>query len=205
MLWLLRGAELAALLGEQAEVDLVKRRASLSLSATKTDPGAAGRLRAHACSCTSSGGEVQQDEGALCPVHLLAAVLADRQARGLSPKHALFASDCGSAPSRKAMCSTIKLVTLDDGASEHSLRRSGAQFYARDGADVAAVQHLGRWGGPTSLRYIEEVDELNGTENALRQARRAIVSERQGRAGGSTDGLGGSGSPCDRGGLALGV
>ena len=40
--WLTRGGELAALLGEQAELDRARREASLDLGPTKMDPGGRG-------------------------------------------------------------------------------------------------------------------------------------------------------------------
>ena len=40
--------------------------------------------------------------------------------------------------------------------SEHSLRRSGAQMYARRGVPLAVIQHIGRWGSASIERYVGE-------------------------------------------------
>ena len=52
------------------------------------------------------------------------------------------------------MIGTLKIVTGDASVSEHSMRRSGAQWFARKGVLLFVIQFLGRWGGITVARYV---------------------------------------------------
>ena len=54
------------------------------------------------------------------------------------------------------MRQAIRRATGEDSMSEHSLRRSGAQMYARRGVPLAVIQHIGRWGSATIERYVGE-------------------------------------------------
>ena len=162
-LWMLRGAEAAALLGDQVSVWEDSSQASIVLGAFKTNPAGRECTRTLRCPCgrISTCGE---DEGAdlgksTCPVHALARVVLRRAGLGLTDKHPLFcgrgmmALTPGSA--RLAICRACRC----DGMSEHSMRRMGAQYYARRGVPLAVIQHIGRWGSATVLKYVDQALE----------------------------------------------
>lgn len=157
-LWMLRGAELAALLLEQAVVDLAAGTATVALGATKTDARGQGCRRTLRCSCgsgssSSSGGTPLGR--AMCPVHALARLKEKAIAGGFTPKHPLIPGSSGRALSAAA---ARRLLRDASGAplTEHSLRRMGAQLYARRGVPLPIVQFLGRWGSAAIERYVEE-------------------------------------------------
>eukprot|EP00973_Karenia_brevis_P051292 7124769-Karenia_brevis.AAC.1 len=54
--------------------------------------------------------------------------------------------------------------------TEHSLRRMGAQYYARRGVANSYIEFLGRWGGPTVLRYIGEALNDHASEASIMAA-----------------------------------
>ena len=146
--WMLRGAEAADLLGEQASVDATQREASLDLCATKMDPAGTGCLRTLRCICDG-------DLAGPCPYCALASLLEARERAGLTGKDPLFPTRAGRAATAKAVCRTLsKLLGLR--VTEHSLRREGAQLYARREVPLYLVQLLGRWGGPTVQLYVAE-------------------------------------------------
>ena len=162
-LWMLRGAEAAALLRDQVTVSEDTSHASIVLGAFKTNPTGRECTRTLRCSCgrTSASGEVEGvDLGrSTCPVHALVRVIERRGGLGATDKHPLFcgrnlaALTPGSA--RLAICRACRCV----GMSEHSMRRMGAQYYARRGVPLATIQHIGRWGSATVLLYVEQALE----------------------------------------------
>ena len=50
----------------------------------------------------------------------------------------------------------IRMACMEKALSEHSLRRMGAQFYARRGVPLPVIQFIGRWGSATVERYVAE-------------------------------------------------
>ena len=166
--WLLREAELADLLREQASIVAERREATLNLSATKMDTAGTGCLRTLGCICDSG---LQGP----CPYCALAAVLAAGAGAGLGPKDPLFPTRGGKAPEKKSVVRTLRRL-LRMPASGHTLRREGAQMLARRGVFLYLIQFLGRWGGPTVARYVDEA--LRG------QLARAASSSAAGGAGG---------------------
>lgn len=92
----------------------------------------------------------------LCPFHLMADLFAERAKRNLSPDHALFPSEDGSVTTRKAVIESLKVITGQSNVTEHSPRRSGAQWLARCGLPLWKIQFLGRWGSETVRSYVEE-------------------------------------------------
>ena len=162
-LWMLRGAEAAALLRDQVTVSEDTSHASIVLGAFKTNPTGRECTRTLRCSCgrTSASGEVEGvDIGrSTCPVHALVRVIERRGGLGATDKHPFFcgrnlaALTPGSA--RLAICRACRCV----GMSEHSMRRMGAQYYARRGVLLATIQHIGRWGSATVLLYVEQALE----------------------------------------------
>ena len=167
--WLLREAELASLLREQASVDRSKRTATLDLCATKMDPGGRGCERTLRCSC-------QSFEGA-CPYCCLAEALDQHEALGFGPKHPLFPTLTGRAPSEKSVLATIRKVSGLATAGRHSLRRVGAKVHTRRFLPLYLTQFLGRWGGNTVARYV-------GEELQCQTARQAAHSAAHGGDGG---------------------
>ena len=102
-LWMLRGAEVAALLVEQARVGPGALVATLSLGAHKTNTEAATCERALRCTCRStaaaSSGEAPLGVR-ICPSHAVARVLARRGlglTGGTGAKHPLFPGRGGRA------------------------------------------------------------------------------------------------------------
>ena len=153
-LWMLRGMEAAAVLGEQAVIDEERTVAILDLGPTKTDPEGRGCRRSLLCACKGTCG-TGGPEGAICPVQALSSVLSERRRLGLSPKHPLFPQADGRATSARQVCADFSQL-LATGVSEHSFRREGAQYYARNSVQEGLIQFLGRWGGATVKRYIGE-------------------------------------------------
>ena len=178
--WLLRGGELAALLGEQATVDEAARTATLSLSATKTDPAGTGCDRMLTCSCEHHAGP--------CGYHSLRDTLRHRKARGWGGKDPLFPTARGAAPSSQSVTRSLRTVLKLPGATEHTLRRMGAQLLARRGLHLYLIQFLGRWAGATIARYVDE-------ELRHQLAMRAAYSASSGGGGGGPQPSLGVGAP----------
>ena len=147
--WMLRGAEAAAILIEQVCFSKDGPAASIALGATKNNPEGRECSRTLRCAC---GGLTRR----VCPVHSLVRIIAAMRERGATGKHPLFAGRVGRAISRKDWVLTVRAATGAARLSEHSARRTGAQYYARRGVVVAVIQFLGRWGSDTVLRYIGE-------------------------------------------------
>ena len=147
--WMLRGAEAAALLVEQVSFQREGPSATLELGATKTNPEGRECRRTLRCAC---GGVTRR----ICPVHSLVRIVTARKAEGATGKHTLFAGSGGGAVPRRSWILMTTRVTGTLRLTEHSARRTGAQFYARLGVVVAIVQFLGRWGSDTVLRYVGE-------------------------------------------------
>ena len=147
--WLLRGLELADLLGEQAGYNDDTREAWLDLAASKMDPQGRGCMRTLKCLCAS---EYQGP----CPYCSLRDLLTLRVKEGLGPKDPLFPSRSGSAASRDAAVRTIRVIVGLPDANEHSPRRAGSQMLARRFIPLFLIQFLGRWGGQTVAIYVGE-------------------------------------------------
>lgn len=175
-LWLMRGAELRAVLGDQVEVSAAGSAITIHLAATKTDPSGTGAPRRLRCTCglhvdqAASSSQGSDDHTGLCPVGAMNKVLRARHVLGLGSKDILFATQQGSVVTHNGLRTAMKQVLGSDLVSEHSLRRSGAQHYARQGAPLREIQHLGRWGTDTMLRYVEEAEiDIQLTSNILNE------------------------------------
>ena len=156
-LWMLRGAELAGLLIEQAHVTDAEDEATFILGAHKTNSEAHKCERKLRCSCKRPGTEEFNDLGVhVCPVHATLRVLQKRKAEKATDKEPLFPSRSGKAMSPELARERIRLACRDKALSEHSLRRMGAQFYARRGIQLPVIQFIGRWGSATVERYVAE-------------------------------------------------
>ena len=156
-LWMLRGAEAAALLIEQASIDAADDSALLQLGPTKTSTAAELVSRDLRCSCFATSNRSRSKVGsAACPVHALRRVLNRRAAEGLSGKHPLFPAPSGRALEPAEAVRRIRAASGVSGLTEHSMRRMGAQFYARRGIPLPTVQFIGRWGSAAVERYVAE-------------------------------------------------
>ena len=176
VMWMLRGSELAGLLIEQARTGPGARIATIELGAHKTNPGARRCERALRCTCgegaaSSSGAPVGT---AICPAHALYRVLRrrgdDGQADVLAGKGPLFPGRGGRARTAADLRAKIRLATRSAGMSEHTLRRTGAQWYARRGVPLTIIQHIGRWGSQAVERYVGEALAGNSSWAALHAA-----------------------------------
>ena len=92
-------------------------------------------------------------------MHALLRVFSRRAADGLTGKHPLFPGSGGLALTAAMATQAICRACRTEGMSEHSLRRMGAQFYARRGVPLAIIQHIGRWGSAAVGRYVEHALE----------------------------------------------
>ena len=153
--WMMRGAEAAAVLGEQVTVSADGDMATIELGPTKTNPQGRECPRTLRCCCRAMS-HMSADGDAVCPVHALCRVLDERRRRGIGPKGQLFPLAGGQAPPRRAVIATLRKLARHGHLTEHSMRRMGAQYYARRGVPTAVIEFLGRWGGPTVIKYIGE-------------------------------------------------
>lgn len=112
------------------------------------------------CSCFAALGGARSEIGTrLCPAHALQRAIARTEAAGLSGKHPLFPGNGGKAIDPEEARARIRQGCREPSLSEHSLRRMGAQFYARRGLALPVIQHLGRWGSAAVERYVAEALE----------------------------------------------
>lgn len=181
-------AALVTLRGSSPEDFCVEWR----LPASKSDPQALGVARSHGCACGGSS-------PAGCPYHAVESQL--RRLRRLFPEKwsnekcdmnlPLFPDVEGGTVSKESMTNTlveaasrlgVPLASSDGSAriSGHTLRRTGAQGFARLGVDTWAIQLLGRWGSAAVLDYIQEVP----LERSTKWARSAAASWSAGTPGG---------------------
>jgi hypothetical protein len=150
--WMMRGLEAATVLGEQVFIAKDESKATIELGPTKMNPGGRECPRSLVCACTGTFGA--RARNSLCPVHALVDLLAARAALGLDPKHCLLCSESGHSVSSAVTIASLRLVTGDALATEHSMRRAGAQHYARSGVMLYIIQFLGRWGSAVVERYV---------------------------------------------------
>ena len=81
------------------------------------------------------------------------ASLALENLRDNSPSSPLFPDHEGHWVSKLHMV-TSWANNLDEGATGHSARRSGAMHYARRGTPIQSIQFLGRWKSSAVFRYM---------------------------------------------------
>jgi len=152
--WMMRGLEAASVLGEQVEIGSDGTVATIDLGPTKMNPSGRGCPRALRCSCGGVEATSVFGDTGTCPVCALVRILEARKWCGLGEKHCLLCDIKGRAVSSKKTIESLKAVTGDAGCSEHSLRKSGAQFYARKGVPLFIIQFLGRWGSLVVAQYV---------------------------------------------------
>ena len=132
-LWMLKGAEAAALLGEQVEEDRSGMMMSIDLGPTKCDPAGIGCRRTLVCGGDSTVDGNKSMGGESCPVHALREALANKAERGWTPKHLQLGQASRHATSASDVAKSFSKL-LGIMISEHTFRREGAQFYASLGA-----------------------------------------------------------------------
>ena len=156
-LWMLRGAELAGLLIEQVAIAPDATEATFVLGAHKTNTEAHRCERRLRCSCRRAGtGESSVLGTKVCPVHAAARILAQRKEENMHGKLPLFPGKGQKAMTPEQAREAIRRACREQALSEHSLRRTGAQFYARRGVPLPVIQYIGRWGSATVERYVAE-------------------------------------------------
>ena len=92
-MWLLRGAEVAAILVEQAEVAQDEKSACLRLGPTKTTPSGKECQRILRCACRS--GDDLFIGTRVCPVHALQRIVRRQVAAGFTSKHPIVSGSDG--------------------------------------------------------------------------------------------------------------
>jgi len=182
-MWMLRGDEVAALLIEQAHVDSDVKLARLTLGPTKRNTAGESCSRELRCSCfaTVDGGRSEVGTS-VCPVHALQRVLTRRTSAGYAGKHPLFPGRGGAALSP---AEAVKMLRAGAGApslSQHSMRRMGAQFFARRGLALHVIQHMGRWGSLVVERYVAEALSARASWAPLAAAEQLDLSTWTGEA-----------------------
>ena len=116
----------------------------------------------------------------------------------------VFAKKDGRMTTKKRMIATMQAIyNMTCGImlvlSGHSLRRTGAQYLARLGLELALIQLLGRWGSATIERYVAETPlakiaaktkELIRTKSLTDYRLKALemMTERSAASSSSTDG-----------------
>ena len=150
-LWMLRGAEIAALLIEQVVGKAEASAATLVLGAHKTN--IVGSWCERSLRCSGKGTDLGARIG---PAHAAVRILAWRRAQGCDGKDPLFPGVHGKAMTHSEARERIRQACGEMTLSEHSLRRTGAQFYARRGVALPVIQFLGRWGSAAAERYVAD-------------------------------------------------
>ena len=182
--FLLREIEVAYARLAHLRLDVGRRRASLELPVSKTDPSAVGCSRTWGCTC--DGAMPAED----CVYHAAAAhLVVVRKVLGvptgdpLEQALPLFPDAAGATITKAAMVSTIEALgaavgeSLENSAGQrrfggHSLRVSGAQWLGTLGFSVDQVKTFGRWASDTVLRYLGETHVSD-----LARSRRRLIRE----------------------------
>lgn len=168
-LWMMRGLEAASVLGDQASISEDETSATIDLGPTKTNPTGRECPRTLRCCC--------RVEPSKCPVHALLRIMAARRRMGMSDQDALFPTPEGMASSRRGIIGSLRSVSGSSRLTEHSMRRMGAQYYARHGVSNSYIEFMGRWGSATVLLYIGEALQNRASESAVIAARGSSSSE----------------------------
>ena len=195
--FLLREIEVAYARFAHLRIDVPKRRASLDLPVSKTDPSAVGCTRTWGCTCASA---VPAED---CVYHAAAEhLVAVRKVLGvptgdpLEQAMPLFPDAAGATITKAAMVSTIEALaaaageSLKDSAGQrrfggHSLRVSGAHWLGALGFSVDQVKTFGRWASDTVLRYLGETHVSDLARSRRRLIRKHGLIDRAPPPGGA--------------------
>ena len=160
--FLLRELELAAAKIMDLTVCVSSRRVDWFLPVSNMDARGHGRARSWTCICVP--GELK-----VCAFCLLLAIhdRAEKEGGPAFREQLIFPTVTGDMVPKDLMILSFReavAVSQSTGykrepieaISGHSLRRTGAQFLAHLGLELALIQLLGRWGSNDILRYIAE-------------------------------------------------
>ena len=95
-----------------------------------------------------------------CPYHAL------RLARTPPPEmeyddFVLFGTINGDEPKKLEVVKAMRTALRDTRVSGHSLRRAGAQSFARRGMEEWKIEFIGRWGSTTVKRYTSDSESYH--------------------------------------------
>lgn len=130
---------------------------SLWLPASKTDARGNGILRRQGCTCSV--------DPKRCPVKAARRIYDYGTSHGAKEADPFLSTeDVTIAPTKSSMVETFRLVAKalnwkDEevkAMTGHTLRASGAQYFARCGIEYYKIQLYCRWGSDTILRYLRE-------------------------------------------------
>ena len=190
--WMLRGAEVLSLKVAQCSVAPGERaRAEVRLGCTKMDIEGVGRRRCFLCICPSGAAA-----DGLCPACALSRLLAGASGGPGANAEKLVRGPAGHEVSHQGLCRAWRAMLaavprfddagkpVDAEVTEHTARRTGAQFHARRGLALWQIQYVGRWGGNTVEQYVAEAFAEIRADWAMdgsvqREAKRARSDERQ--------------------------
>ncbi len=130
------GLEAACVLGEQARLDKADKIAEIDIGPTKMNPDGRECTRSLRCACDEAKAKHARR---ICPYHSLEKILRERDTIGLGPKDTLFVNNKGGLVSMKLVIDSMRLAVDKANVTEHSMRRAGAQYYTREGIELAVV------------------------------------------------------------------
>ena len=145
-IWMLRAIEAAQVMAKHVDIDFKTKNVKLYIAKSKTDQKAAGVWRTLACCGKDPCNRA-------CPFAL--AVKALNEVNSKDGNCTLFPDAEGKAVSKIHMVAAWTKY-VDEKATGHSARRSGAMAYAREGTSIHHIQFLGRWKSSAVFRYIED-------------------------------------------------
>lgn len=183
--FLMREIELAYARLAHLHINEAKKRVTLELPVSKTDPTAVGcsRMWGCTCQCTAIAGDCVY-HAAVAHKAIVLEVLGIADGAVLAQALPLFPNSAGETVSKAAVVATIEAVaarlgeSLTDGAGSrrfggHSMRVSGAQWLGLLGFSVEHVKTFGRWASDTVVRYLGDSHISD-----LARARNRFVRER---------------------------
>ena len=138
-------------------------RSEVKLGSTKMDIEGVGRRRCFLCICPQDGsGDL------VCPACALARLRPKEPSEEDGGDGKLVLGPGGMEVSHLGLCRAWRRMLadvprfddtgkqVDAEITEHTARRTGAQFHARRGLALWQIQYIGRWGGPTVEIYVGE-------------------------------------------------
>ena len=171
--WMTREVEFANAEVRSVSINTIRRTASWTLPACKTDSAALGATITHGCCC---GDDNRRLPSPLCPYHLFLAHIQAYFRKFRSRFNAdgwalkgfpLFPDDAGEVCTKEGVTATIRAAAqqmgqrlLDPGGlflhSGHALRVTGAQALARAALPDSMIALQARWGSTAIRTYIRK-------------------------------------------------
>ena len=163
----------------------------MRLGCTKINIKGVRRRRCFLCICASGAAA-----DGLCPACALSRLLAGASGGSGANAGKLVRGPAGHEVSHQGLCRAWRAMlaavprfddagkSVDAEVTEHTARRTGAQFHARWGLALWQIQYVGRWGGNTVEQYVAEAfAEIRADwvvdGSVQREAKRARSDERQ--------------------------